>query len=143
VKSSMITVLQWDSFQNIEQQSEQQSNSNRAASEHFTRTEEDQEVQRELLAVELPRGFPRDEDEAKAHAAFVGCPEAFAATTWALARGRGGRDSKDVPIRSWRHFLKSQWEFERVRLEVKAQRAPSAQRKASVRPNPEHNFHGT
>lgn len=56
-------------------------------------------------AVELPSGFPQTEDEAANHADFAGCARDFAITQWRLAAGRGGRDAKDVPIRSWRHYL--------------------------------------
>jgi hypothetical protein len=54
---------------------------------------------------DLAGGFPATEDAAVAHAATVGCSEEFAALEWNLAAGRGGRDSKDVPIRSWRNHL--------------------------------------
>lgn len=66
-------------------------------------------------AVELPPGFPATADEAKAAAGFVGCPEEFAAETWNKARGRGGRDARDVPIRSWRHYVASEWRYQQQR----------------------------
>jgi hypothetical protein len=59
--------------------------------------------------VEPLPGFPRNEPEAKAHAGFVGCTEEFALKTWNKAMSRGGRDAQDVPIRNWRHYLRSQW----------------------------------
>lgn len=55
--------------------------------------------------VELPSGFPQSEEEASSYSDFVGCTKDFAVTQWRLAASRGGRDAKDVPIRSWRHYL--------------------------------------
>lgn len=74
------------------------------------------------IHTELPPGFPSTADEAKIAAHFVGCPEPFAISTWAKAMGRGGCDSKEVPIRSWRYYLQSEWTYEqdrRERLKVK------------------------
>lgn len=65
--------------------------------------------------VELPKGFPATVDDAIAHAAFVGCDLIFATDVWNKAMGRGGRDSKEVPIRSWRHHLATEWSYERAR----------------------------
>lgn len=59
--------------------------------------------------VEPPAGFPRTAADAVVHADFVGCPREFASDEWSRAMGRGGRDSKDVPIRNWRHYLTSSW----------------------------------
>jgi hypothetical protein len=65
------------------------------------------------------------------HADFVGCPAEFAVKTWNLAESRGGRDSKDVPIRSFRHHLATAWAYEQERnakkeiLEEKAKADPS------------------
>lgn len=59
--------------------------------------------------VEPPPGFPRTEEAAKAACAAVGCPEVFAVNEWDRAMGRGGRDSRDVPIRSWASYLRGCW----------------------------------
>ena len=72
---------------------------------------------RENGTVELPAGFPKTEEEAKVSAQFVGCPEAFAIETWNKAMGRYGRDAKDIPIRSWAHYLKSEFNFQKNRTE--------------------------
>jgi hypothetical protein len=69
--------------------------------------------------VELPSGFPANPIEAAVHAQFVGCPAPFAQKTWHAASARGGRDSKDVPIRSWRHHLATCWTYEQERLAAK------------------------
>jgi len=53
-KSSMITLLQWASFQNIDQQHGQQANSNRPAAGHKQEGEEDQEGQRESAPAAPP-----------------------------------------------------------------------------------------
>lgn len=66
-------------------------------------------------APELPRGFPKNEDEAIGCIGNVGCDREFALKTWNLARSRGGKDHKEIAIVSWPHFLKSQWDFERDR----------------------------
>lgn len=65
--------------------------------------------------VEFPDGFPKSEAEAEIHASFVGCTAEFAAQVWNKAAGRGGCDAKDVPIRSWRHHLRTEWTYEQGR----------------------------
>ncbi|MBU6231548.1 hypothetical protein KGP36_02670 [Patescibacteria group bacterium] len=65
--------------------------------------------------VEFPPGFPPSVDDAVSHAAFVGCDPVFATTVWNLAAGRGGRDSRDVPVRRWRNYLQTQWTYEQER----------------------------
>lgn len=72
---------------------------------------------KEAPPVELPRGFPETAAAAMVHADFVGCPPVFAETTWTKASSRGGRDAKDVPIRSFRHYLANEWVYERGRIE--------------------------
>jgi len=81
--------------------------------------------------VQLPPGFPKNEAEATVHAAFAGCPDDFAAKTYNKAMQRGGRDSHDVPIRSWRHHLKTEYVYEQERIvhnNSKANRAATPQR---------------
>jgi hypothetical protein len=65
--------------------------------------------------IELPRGFPKTEPEARTAAAFAGCPEDFAALTWNKAMGRSGHDAKGQPIASWRHYLAAEWSMNRSR----------------------------
>ena len=67
------------------------------------------------LSVEPHASFPKTEQEAAEHAAFAGCTSDFAVLTWTKASSRGGRDSKDVQIRHWRHYLKAETEYERGR----------------------------
>ena len=74
------------------------------------------------LEVELPLGFPKTEAEAKAIVGTVGCAEEFAVETWNKAMGRHGRDAKDVPIRSWPHYLKSELNFQKNRQEAEKAR---------------------
>lgn len=81
------------------------------------------------LPVELPPGFPRTINEAKAHAAFVGCSEDFVEKCWNKAVGRGGRDSKDIQIRNWRAHLATEWKYERERLQK-----PHGTRQSGSRP---------
>ena len=65
--------------------------------------------------VELPVGFPATKEAAVAHAAFVGCPPAFAEQTWNKAVSRGGHDAQNVPIRNFRAYLATQWSYEQNR----------------------------
>ncbi len=65
--------------------------------------------------VELPTGFPATVDEAKMAALFAGVPEDFAGLTWNKAMSRGGMDAKGQPIRSWRHYLATEWQFQQNR----------------------------
>ncbi len=81
--------------------------------------------------VELPSGFPASPDDAKLAAAFVGCPEEFAITTWNKAMSRGGMDAKGQPIRSWSHYLATEFRFEQNRQS--ARRRP--QRPTSAPPD--------
>lgn len=67
--------------------------------------------------VEPPANFPKTLDEAKAHAAFVGCTEDFAELTWHKAMSRGGRDARDIPVRNWRSFLATEWTFHKAQQE--------------------------
>jgi hypothetical protein len=60
---------------------------------------------------ELPPGFPKTEEEAIAMAMTAGIEEGFTKTTWNLAMGRRGRDSKGQKISSWPHYLKAQQSF--------------------------------
>jgi hypothetical protein len=61
-----------------------------------------------LLAgdIEPPPSFPKSEEEAKAHAGFVGCPPEFAVTTYHLACSRGFTDAKGRTIHNFRSYLK-------------------------------------
>jgi hypothetical protein len=67
------------------------------------------------LDVQPAAGFPTTEEEAVTAAAGVGCPEQFATNSWIKAMSRGGRDAKDIPIRSWHHYLATEWSYERNR----------------------------
>lgn len=67
-------------------------------------------------AVEPPHGWPKTEaevDQMRGHVALE-----VALKTWLLARGRGWRDAKDVPIRStFPHWLEVANAFDRERKE--------------------------
>ena len=82
--------------------------------------------------IEPPAGFPRVEAAAGETAEFVGCPRPFAVETWTLASSRGWRDARDVPIRSWPHYLKSCWTFAQNR-EAKDKARNGAKPKAEDR----------
>lgn len=67
--------------------------------------------------VELPRGFPETADDAIKRCETIGCGALFATKTWNQAVGRGGRDSKDVPIRNFTAHVSAAWAYERERIE--------------------------
>ena len=72
------------------------------------------------LETELPPGFPKTEEDAKAHAGIVGCSVDFAGETWNKAMSRGGTDAKGRLIRSWRHHLATEWSYQRNRESERA-----------------------
>jgi len=89
------------------------------------RTEEQKNIDSDTgRGVELPHGFPATGEEAKIAAMFVGCPEDFAVDTWNKAMSRGGSDAKGQPIRSWRHYLASEWKFQTNRKAENEARRP-------------------
>lgn len=61
-------------------------------------------------------GFPVRIEDAVVHAEMLGCPSGFAEKVWNKAESRGGCDAKDVPIRSFRHYLQTEWVYEQARL---------------------------
>lgn len=71
----------------------------------------------------LPPGFPKSATEAQACIGNIGCSAEFAGDTWQKAFGRGGHDSKDIPIRNWSGYLAMEWKFERNRIAEKAQKS--------------------
>lgn len=76
------------------------------------------------LAVELPPGFPTSEAAAQFASVSVGCPESFAAEEWHRAMSRGGRDHRDIPIRSWASYLRTCWNHNNNRKAEEASRPP-------------------
>lgn len=64
---------------------------------------------------EFPPGFPKSEQEAITYSLTVGCPPDFVKSTWNLAAGRGGADSKGQPISRWPNYLSAMWDFQRSR----------------------------
>ena len=92
------------------------------------------------IPVELPAGFPKTEDEARATASFVGCTEQFAGETWNKAMARCGHDAKDVPIRSWQHYLRSEMTFDKNRTERDKGRPAFRNGKPQLKPDHEKGF---
>jgi hypothetical protein len=84
------------------------------------------------IPTELPHGFPPSVDDAIVHAAFVGCDTLFATATWNKAMGRGGRDSREVVIRSWRHHLATEWSYEQARRNKEKMKAANGQVNGSL-----------
>lgn len=63
-------------------------------------------------SVELPEGFPNTEQEAvQACSLLPQIPEGFVRTTWNLAMGRNGMDSKGIAIRRWSNHVKAQFDY--------------------------------
>jgi hypothetical protein len=106
-KSSIITILNWALYQGVYQQNGQQMISSRSANDQQPIALQEQENGRREREqpVEFPPGFPKTVEEAKAHAAFVGCTEDFAAQVWNECAGRNGNDSFGQPVRRWREYL--------------------------------------
>lgn len=76
--------------------------------------------------VELPPEFPKTEAAAQFASVTVGCPETFAAEEWHRAMSRGGRDARDVPIRSWASYLRTCWTHNQNRIAEDANRQRNA-----------------
>lgn len=68
------------------------------------------DTQTQTQPVELPKGFPKTEDDAIAACMTCGLPDSFVRTTWNLAMGRGGRDSKGLAIRDWPRHAKAMFD---------------------------------
>lgn len=68
-----------------------------------------------IFETEPPKGFPKTLKEAESHASFVGCPVAFVSKAWNKAVSRGCEDSAGRPIRSFRHYLATEWSYEQGR----------------------------
>jgi len=81
------------------------------------RQQEEQELEPTTLVsvVELPPGFPKTAEEAKNACPTIAAPPEFLETLWLTARGRSGRDSKDVAITSWPHYAAAAWNYEQNR----------------------------
>ncbi len=81
--------------------------------------------------VELPPRFPATQDEAEVLAEGI-CLKDFAGKIWQKAMSRGGSDARGQPIRSWRHYLKAELNYETDRKEREKNYAP----RISSKPNP-------
>lgn len=70
-------------------------------------------------------GFPATEAEAL-KAMPMGCqlPQDFVVKTWTQAMARGGRDSKDVPIRDFARHAATCWTYEQDRIAKAGRPAP-------------------
>lgn len=81
----------------------------------------------ETNGVCLPPGFPGTVDDAILKSGSVGCPVVFVTDVWNKAMSRGGRDAKDVEIRSWSHYVSREWSYEQSRKEEVKSRNGHAQ----------------
>lgn len=89
-------------------------------------------------AVELPKGFPSTEQEALKIAEFVpGASPEFGLKIWNKAMSRNGEDSKGVPIRSFRHYLATELNYE-LEHQRKANAQPSAASSRGNRSQPDY-----
>lgn len=99
------------------------------------------ERERECVEVEFPRGFPKTETEAIAHAAFVGCTEDFARKVWNEAAGRNGTDMFGQPVSRFRNYLKGRTESERSKAAERNHRnRPAPARPISTATQPTKNL---
>jgi uncharacterized protein YdaU (DUF1376 family) len=90
--------------------------------EHVTMSSSPSPSPSPTLSIELPHGFPKNEKEAETIAEFIGVDKSFAVSTWNLAAGRGGRDSRDVLIRDFGSHLKACKSFQQSREQEIANR---------------------
>ena len=65
--------------------------------------------------VEPLPNFPKTEAQAVQHAMQSGAPEEFIKRIWNKAMGRGGNDSRDIPIRNWANHVATEWAYEQDR----------------------------
>jgi hypothetical protein len=84
-------------------------------------------------AVEFGPGFPTTESQAVQEASLLNIPSDFVKTTWNLAAGRGGRDSKQAPIPRWSNYVSAMWSFEQDR---KAREKSYGANQNTGKPNP-------
>lgn len=55
--------------------------------------------------IDPPVGFPQSEAQAREQAKGQGVLPEVAGRAWTLAASRGWRDARDIPIRSWPHYV--------------------------------------
>lgn len=72
-----------------------------------------------------PETFPPNEVEAVSWASTTGCTPEFIKRVWHKANGRGGRDSRDIPIRNWCSHVMTELAYEKNRVEEQKHRASS------------------
>lgn len=77
------------------------------------------------VQVDKPETFPPNEVEAVSWASTTGCTPEFIKRVWHKANGRGGRDSRDIPIRNWCSHVMTELAYEKNRVEEQKHRASS------------------
>jgi hypothetical protein len=88
------------------------------------------------LPVEFPEGFPKTESEAlKVSEMVAGASRELTLKVWNKAMSRNGLDSKGQPIRSFRHFITAEINYERER---KTNVEPSKNRRGADRVEPDY-----
>jgi len=68
------------------------------------------------LCGERVSDFPKSEDEAKQIACELKIPTEFASKTWDKAMSRGGVDSRSIPIKDFRRYLRTEWRYDQTRV---------------------------
>lgn len=86
--------------------------------------------------VEAHPSFPKTAKDAITAGNFLCIPAQFSEDTYHKARSRGGRDAKDVLIRDFGGYLRTEWKYERQRIEREKQ---NAARQPNNRPSNDRN----
>lgn len=85
---------------------------------------------------EPPKGFPKTEADARAQAGVWGVDPDLAARAFTIAASRGWRDAKNVPIRSWPHYVAFCQNAERSRVAERSARNGNGKPGARGTPEP-------
>jgi hypothetical protein len=119
--STLITVCKWADYQNVEPPFEPPVNHDRTTGEppvntnKNRRTEEDVEIP--ARDVEPHSSFPKTEADAVTIGNMNAVPADFARHTYDKALSRGGCDAKGQPVRNFGAYLRTEWKYERQRME--------------------------
>lgn len=117
-KSSVFTVLNWEQYQQFDQQNDQPPISKRSASDQQAITTQElkngrmEEVPPVVprVPIELPVHFPKSERDAIAASMTSGAPNDFVRNAWNECASRGGTDRTGQVITSWARYIKGAYD---------------------------------
>lgn len=70
-----------------------------------------------VVEAELPKNFPKTEQEAINACMTAGLPDDFVKDVYHKALSRGGKDAKECPILYWASYAKTEWKYQQNRVE--------------------------